>query len=431
MTIFRDILTRQVEKNLAQKEMNLDGGIKLAEAKPENFKDLGTPKTQKKREIIPRVKLSELESIYMKDGIIFNGINKITQTIMAAGYTIDCSNQRIKKYYENFLDGIGNSGGELTWDELLQLSLKYQCIYGHGWVENIMNKQSTRIVDLDIIDPKKMDYALNSSKDIVLDKFGRIVGYTQEIERAFGGKAQIEGDPWPTEYNFDKSGKIFLKPERIAHFKLFTVGDGFYPTGLIEPCYNQAIWKMNIEKGLANFIYTSGFPTRVGKVGDLNHEPTPQQVENMLEKLKQISYKQNIATPYYDEIKLLESKAPEKMQENLNYFTEQQIAGLGIPKPFITGGGEETNRATLGNQDRIFRLTLKDITNRTCSVINKQIFARIAQLEGFNVVPKIVWNEIEETAEIERINVILEAAKSGVIKPDEAKEEIMRLIKYK
>lgn len=385
----------------------------------------GKPKSKKEGDNINRVKPVDLETIYMRNATIFNGINKIDQTIMSAGNHLECSNKKTLEKYEKFLDNIGNTGCDMSWDDLNSRWLIDECVYGHGWGEIIYNKDMTKIVDLDVLDAKKMDYLKDSTGNIKLDQSQRPVGYTQKLP--YNVKIDGLGDPWPADVQ-PQSGMIFLKPERIIHFKLYTIGDGFYPVGLIEPAYNPALWKLNIEKGLANFIYMSGFPTRVAKVGDPNHEPTPQQVQNILEKLKDINFKQNIAIPYYNDITLLEAKNAEKMQDHLNYFREQEITGLGIPKPFATGGGEETNRATLGNQDRMFKLTLRDLMRKHSATIKRQLFMRIAKLEGYNVVPDMVWGDIEEVDSIDKTKIILEAVKDGVIKPEEARPMIMKMI---
>jgi hypothetical protein len=253
------------------------------------------------------------------------------------------------------------------------------------------------------------------------------MGYTQAIPMSF--TAKVSGDPWPKEVP-QESQKIFLLPERIAHFKLFTVGDGFKPIGLLEPTYLESMWKLNIEKGLANSIYLSGFPIRVAYVGDKEHEPNLEQVEYYTDQIKNLNYNQNLGLPYYVKMELLESTHPEKMQDNLNYFREQEVTSLGIPKPFATGGGEATNRSTLNSQDKMFKLTLKDITRRTCSVIERQIFRRIAELEGFKVYPRIVFNEIEETEESDRADVLIKSVQAGIMTPQEVRNEFINVMKF-
>lgn len=395
----------------------------LANASPQ----VGAPIGVKTTPEITRVDLKELELIYLKNATVFSGINKITQTIMAAGYELKCKNKKILAKYNKFLDNIGNTGSDITWDELLTQIYKFQCIYGRSWIENIFNTRGNRIVDLDIIDPKKMDYAKKGIDKIALDKFGRPVGYVETLP--FGEISLPKGDTPPAAYNISlQPNQIYVDPKRICQFKLFTIGDGFYAIGLIEPAYNPALWKLNVEKGLANFIYISGFPTRIAYVGDANHEPTPQQVTNVLSKMTGLSYKQNMALPYYNKVELLEAQRAEKMREHLEYFKEQEVAAMGIPKPFATGAGEATNRATLSSQDRLFRLTLKDIIRRTCATLKKYVFAPIARLEGYPAIPDLVWGEIEEAGLPDKAERLAKYVKAGILKADPKLEAYIRKI---
>jgi len=404
---------------------------KLIQAEAGVSGKIGRPLGVKTTPDIERVKPDDLERIYIRNPVVFNGINKIVQTIISAGYELKCSNARTKKWYQDFLNNIGNTGSDITWDELLTQIFKHQVIYGNGWVETIFAKHGKeRIVDLDMIDPKKMDFAKRSDGKYALDIYGRPIGYVETLPwGARSDNSELIGDPKPAKVSLG-ANQIFLSPKRIGHFKLFTVGDGFKGIGLIEPLYKQTLWKLNIEKALANSIYNNGFPMRVISVGDANHEPTPEEIQGVLNKVKDLAYHQNIAIPYYHKISLLESKSAEAMKDHLQYFNEQEIASMGVPKPFVTGGGEETNRATLTNQERMFRQTIRDIIRRTSSSIKKYIFARIAKYENKYPIPEIVWHDVEESAEVDRARLLLEAVEKGVLQPAEVKDEILKIKWY-
>ena len=387
----------------------------------------GTPISQKTTPTLTRTSAEDLELAYLRDPTIFNGINKAVQTIMSAGHILKCSNTRILSKYKEFIENIGMRGNDITWDELLTQIYKHEMIYGIAWVETIYDKPTgKRIVDLDTIDPKQMDYAKTSRNKIALDSAGRPWGYVQTLP--MGEFTEGRGDPIPKDSNIAlKSNQIYFEPRRIARFPLFTFGDGFYPVGLIEPAINQTTWKLNAEKGLANFIYTSGFPTKIAKIGDINNPPSPQERDKVLEILKKADYSQNIVMPYFDDVHFLEASHPERMQDNLRYFTEQQVTSLGIPLPYATGAGEATNRSTLENQDRMFKLTLKDIINRTCTNIRKYIFRRIAEISEQSTIPVIQWGEIEEAGLVNKANRLNEYVKNGILTPEEVRETVIKL----
>jgi len=379
--------------------------------------DSGEPESIKTTPTIKRVELDELELTYMHNPTIFNGINKIVQTIMSASHEIVAKDKKVQLYFNKMTENMGHSGSDLTWEEMLSDIYKHQCLYGRAWVENIFNKKHNRIVDWDLIDPKKMDYAKNANSKIVLDKWGNSVGYFEILPYQPGEPEQNKSIPEGVERP-KSANSIFLNPEQVAQIKLFTIGDGFYPIGLIEPIYKTSLRKLNVEEALANAIYRHGFPIIWAQLGDLNHEPTPQQIENMLKKLKDINFKQEIATPYYYQLHMLESKKAEKLKENLDYFQQQEIAGLGIPEAFATGSGANATRATLGNQSSIFQLALRDLIRKTTTSIEKYMFKPVCKYEGFKEIPKIKWDIVGGDELDKRAKRILNYVKSGILQPD-------------
>jgi hypothetical protein len=305
-----------------------------------NLGDTGAPHAVKTTyPIVQRVPLLELELTYLYNPVVFNGVNKIVQTIMSAKHEVVAKNYAVQKFFDTYLAELGNSGSDITWEELLSQIFKFQCIYGRSFVENIYNKKGNRIVDWDLIDPKKMDYAKSGNARIVLDKFNKPIGYIEVVPM----EVPVPDNFLPPDiapYITMWPNSIYLEPKRVAQIKLFTVGDGFYPIGLVEPIYKTSLRKLNVEEALANAIWRHGFPIFLAKIGDSNHEPTPQQVQSILEKLRDASFKQELSIPYYYDLSILESKKAEKLREHLEYFKDNEVTGMGIPKPYATGGGE-------------------------------------------------------------------------------------------
>lgn len=391
--------------------------------------EVGTPTTQKATPSYTRVPLDELELTYMNDAIVFNSINKIVQVIMSATHEITAKDPKVLKYFERFTENIGHTGTEVTWDNILSSGFQNQCVFGKAFNENIYNKRGNRIVDWDIVDPIRIDYAKNSSGKIVLDNFGRPVGYFQTLP--WGESNDNDNQTLPANVSLPEGemGARFIEPHILAQFKFFTIGDGFYPLGLVEPIYKTSVRKLNIEGALANAIYRHGFPIIWARLGDLNHQPTPKQIEGMLEKLKNINFKQEIATPYYYDLQILESKKAEKMQDHLDYFKKQEVTGMGVPSAFATGSADGATYATLGNQSAMFQLTLRDLINKTTFSIRKFMFEPICRLEKFKEVPDIKW-DIIGTDEIDRkARRIVKYVHEGVLDPEALTEFIKKIEK--
>lgn len=369
--------------------------LKSSGKKPAQFiGETGEPKTEKSTPQENRVSKDELEKVYMVDPVVFNSINKIVQTIMSAPHAIKYKDKKTKAYYEMLIASLGVSGSDITWEELLTQIYLNQCIFGKSFVENIFDKSGKRVVDWDILDVKKMDYAKDGSGNIILDEHQRPVGYTQTLpgnltipknilDRSIASK--------PDKVNLP-GNSIYIESKRIAQMKLYAIGDGFYPLGLIEPIYHSSLRKLNMEHALANAVFRHGFPIVHASLGDLNHEPTPQQINSMILKLKDINFKQEVATPYYYKLDILESKNVEKMQNHLEYFKQNEIAGLGIPEAYATGLGLDTNKAVLTAQTALYELTLKDIIQRTCAAIRRYMFAPVSRSAGLPEIPTIEWD---------------------------------------
>ena len=398
--------------------------LKIGGEKPSQYiGDTGNPKSIKSTPIQPRVSKKELEVTYMIDPIVFNSVNKMVQTIMSAPHRLVSKDEKTKKFFDEFLISLGISGSNITWEELLTQIFLNQCIYGTSFTENIFNKKGNKIVDWDILDTKKLDYAKDGNGSIVLDHHQRPVGYVQTLPAniVIPEKMRIRGLNEKDSRVILPPNAIYLSAIRIAQTKLYEIGDGFYPLGIIEPIYYSALRKLNMEHALANAIYRHGFPIVHASMGDNNHEPTPQQVQSMVSKLKDINFKQEIATPYYMDLKILESKQVEKLQVHLEYFKNNEIAGLGIPETYATGMGGATNKAVLTAQTSLYQLTLKEIIQRTVASIRRYMFAPVAKTHGLKDIPTIEWDNVGVDEVVSKSERFVSYVREGIFTPEEVR----------
>lgn len=377
---------------------------------------------------IVRVPLHELELTYMRDATVYNSINKTVQTIMSAGHALNAKDKKSLEFFKNFIDRMGNHGGP-TWEQYLSQTFHNTALFGKSWTEFIKNKSRSRIIDLDLIDTKTMDYAKNDKQRIVLDKNNNPIGYTQTLPMEIYNFDFDSNKKKAPKYVYLQPNQIFVKKDDVAQIKLNRLGDGFYPLGLVEPIYTNSVRKQNTEEALANFIWRHGFPIIWAKLGDLQHEPTPQQIQNMLEKLKDLTYKKEISTPYYYDLQMLESGTGTDMQNHLTYFQDQQVTGMGIPKPYALGLGDSVNRATLESMSHLWELTLIDIIKKVTSDIRKQVFLPIAKREGLKEVPTIDWDLVGIGAIDRKAKRLVSYYKTGIIQSQEDVDKITEYIR--
>ena len=307
--------------------------------------------------------------------------------------------------------------------DLLAETLRHQFITGNAYQENIFNKRGSKIVDFDIVNPVSMDYLRMQSGFIYLDKHQNPVGYVQSVPSSQDVSLQQKFE-FPTDARID-TNQLFIPRERITHFKLYKVGDGFDGLGIIEPIYNSSLRKLNSEKGFAEAASRLGSPIITAKIGDSLHEPTPQQIQNTLTEVSKVNQKSAFAYPYTTELKLLEPRKPEKLKEYLDYFGESEVTGMGMPSAFATGKGQETNRATLARQEYLLKLSMKEIIKRTMKVIEEKQIKVIAKQYGINPV-RMKWGEIA-LEEVDARSVRLTAyADKGLLTPDSQLEDYIR-----
>ena len=383
--------------------------------------DSQIPFGQKTTPELKRVPKPELEASYVNEPNVFNAINKTCQLILAAWYKV-VGDEKSVKFFNEFFDLVGSRGGEMEWEELLSSVIKHQMVYGEAWNELIPAKRDPeRIVDIQLLDPKKMDYALDGNNRIVLDSNSDPVGYVETLPPEYTANRRHEA---PENVTLDYN-QIFFPIDKVAHYKLYTIGDGFYGIGLIEPSYKTIIRKLNMEEALSNAVNRTGFPRLLVEIGDDRHEPTDEMIQRAVEKIRNLNYMGVIGHPNWMKVTVLEAKSPEKLQEHLTYYIKQIVTGTGLPIAFATGVGGEINRSTLNRQEAVAKQTLKDIVRRTVRTIEKQIIEPVALSNGVNPV-KIIWGEIAIEGLDGKARRLSSYANTGLLVPDDGIEETIR-----
>lgn len=373
--------------------------VKL-EGNTTNSKPKGKPASDASSPIDDRVDASKLERAWRRVPVINNGINKMTQMMMSKNWEIEGENA---EFFEDFLEQVGEVGTNEDFNEMLEAIFRYQLIYGEHYIELVEAEEDSTIVDLTMVDPKRMDYAKIKERTIALDRFGNPLGYTQSLP--FGYRRQNHEQIYevPDEVNLRRKNKIFFPKDRIAHFKLYTYGEGFYPVGLVEPAFLAAERSFKLQDDFADKAHNSLFPLRYAKVGDEMHEPTPDEIDAVLSNLKEASAQSEGALPYHVDLEVLEAENPTSMLQFFEHFDEEIVKSLGIPKSIAQGEATRVNRASLQSQIRVWEVTMMDIIQRTTNTIENQIFEPIAEEEGFDEYPSFKFTfEVDPRHQIER-----------------------------
>lgn len=349
----------------------------------------GNPASQRETPLGKRIEPKKLENVYRSVPVVFNSINKTAQMILSRERELSGPNADA---FQEFLDSVGEIGGNQHWDEILESIFRFQMIYGEAFIELIRDKNTGEVVDLAVMDPKSMEYAKKErgSTRIALDEFNNPIGYVQNLPRRFANVEQVYQPPDNVQV---APNQVYIPADNIAHFKLYTVGEEFFPIGLVEPIFRDAERSHQLKEDYGNKAHSELFPTRLAKVGDEQHEPSPQKVNEMLDNLVEAGSSTAMALPYYVDVEMIESEQPEVLIEFFEHFNDEIITGTGIPGAYATGQGGNVNRATLAAQSRMYEITMDDIIKRTSRTIERDIFEQIGDDKGFEEVPELQWSD--------------------------------------
>jgi len=343
----------------------------------------------------------KLRDAYMTDAVLYNGINEKVRIMFTAGFEFgDLKSNKVKEFYNDFRD---NS----DFDEVFEDCVRFYFIYSDSWMEKVKSKKY--IDNVALINPETMEYKKVGGQP-ELDAKGHPVGYIQKLTT-----------PTPQgEY------EIPLKAEDVIHFNFFGVADMFYGLGDIEPIYNLSFSKVNMETGLGEVTLRLAYPKYYAQLGDEMHEPTQEQIDELAGDLATLDYESTLTVPYFYQVKILEPTRAHILREHLDYFIDQEITGLGVPKPYVTNGGESTNRATLGNLNDNFERTTRDYQRKFGRKIEKELLKPMAEEQGFKEYPKIIWGRLDLDSIDAKADRLAKYGKNGYIVPDLELENRLR-----
>lgn len=365
---------------------------------------------------LPRISPMRLELIYMTEGIIHNWINRIVEYFLSAKPTVICKNESDTRKINDWLR-------KNKFRELLKLHFQHKYIHGNAAWNWKYKKQDGKleINGIDFIDPKYFDILRDAYQRPILDRDGNPKAYLQYVKSGVD-ISDVPDDRLISQtpiFEYQPTKAIMYSPKEIIHFRLNRIGDSWRGIGQIEPSYNFALYKKNADHGYAESWQRVGFPRTVAQVGDKNHPPTSQQIEDVWEALGDMEEKSQFVLPYYVNFKMLESKKLSDIPSNLEYFTDGIVAGLGGPKSLITGLGEGTNRHTLNDQKLWLERSLKMEQEDTAYELESKFLKPLAKSLGINSTPKMKWQEVSIESLNNKTERIIKLVKAGILEPDD------------
>ena len=397
--------------------------VELASCNVTKGKPMGLPFGVKSND---RVNRQELETDYRFDSVTFNIVNKQVELIMHAGFNITTKTARWQKWYDNFFDCIGYIGEETTKEELVEYIFQDMIMYGNSFVEKIYDSSDKKIVDLQMLPESQMDYAKDTKGNIALNEYGKPIGYVMKVPTGYSTKGL--GDKVPKKYErkvrLQFQNQIFFLPKRIAHFKLHTYGRRFYGIGLIEPSHLSTLRKNKLEEAKANELYTRGSNTVIATVGDKDHEPTAQDIDDTLDNIANFKENRYFSFPYWIKVDTLPVQDSKMVDDALDYLITNQTAASGMPRAMATGEGETANKQTLETMNFVLELSLEHIMKKFTSAFKKFILKPIAKTNNIPEVADIKFGDIIAEGKDAKAERLTSYVRNGALAPEEIREYI-------
>ena len=140
-------------------------------------------------------------------------------------------------------------------------------MYGNGYLEIVIGENeegNEDVIDLRVVNPVLIDFQRNQSNQIIF-KNGQPNNYIQFLPNV----ARTEKNVIP------------IKKELLVHLIFHRLGDDLFGMSIFEPALKSIERSMNVESAIAQAIWRHGFPQLSIAVGDPEHEPNKQQIDDV------------------------------------------------------------------------------------------------------------------------------------------------------
>lgn len=310
-------------------------------------------------EALERTSFETLEKFYLKEVLVFSGINLFSHACFGKGLEVVSENKQAQKLCEDVT--------KLTsFNPSIIKGIIDTFTYGISFTENIW--KGNDIVGFNITDPKtiKMDW----NEHGVTTKYRQLINGTQ---------------------------KKVWDVNKITFMKFFSVADSKKGIGFIEPLIDILNTKKDFEKSLAEIIRKFAVPpVHVVKMG----AKTKAEITAVEKKFKDFNRRSFFGTSEKYKITPLPlaNKIPD-MSFQYDAIIDQIAAGLRVPKAFLLGkadAGSATRAGAIALMDySFFEISL--IQEKMVAIIEDQIFRPLCEKNGLPV-PDVIWKPFDRDA---------------------------------
>ena len=285
---------------------------------------------------------------YSGDGTIFASINITAWNTIMVGYYLSSDDNDTKQFIDKYLS-------KLSLSRVLRQAVLHTLIFGDSYIEKIYNKKGD-LSRLKVVDPRTMIINYN--------KYGDVESYQQEI-------------------NGRTLNKV-IKPEDIIHIRFFEIPGSPYGLSLIAPNKDTIDRKVKTDEALFKAIQRHGTKKWVCKVGSEKDGQIPPDsvMEDINKKLEDINSINEFVVPWFIDLKTIDEKGIEGVEEYFNYFQTQLVVGLLCPEEAL-GMGKGSTEATARIKAIMYERMIKAFQYEISDIITTELINPILKKYGF------------------------------------------------
>jgi len=361
---------------------------------------------------ISRHSFEDYEVIYT-DPMISQGINLRSILMFKGGIQVRCIDKNnkddsdmAKKAREHCEEFIANTNLELKLPPLART----RDMYGKSALEIVYDAEdysgATEILDLvPVADVKRFDYIRDPmNQKIMYDDDNEIIGYEEEPINT------------PTEpVVFDRKSILMMVRNPFG---------GYEPLSLLDSLVDIVTAKKNAENGMANAIRLAGFPIPHVKVGKDNRDPSKGEIDEANKHMENMVAGMNYWITGKDtEYSLIQAGSLTSIRDPVDYYVVQVCSGLGLPRVFLLGVGDDANRAVSEQEQKFMNNMLSAESRRMAHDLESQLFRIVLDLAGFrDITVEIDFGEISDTDENQLVVRVSTMLTNNVITINEARD---------
>jgi len=314
--------------------------------------------------------LRTYEQIYKTDSITFSTINTLAYSTVYCGHQIlGDTNDVIRKFYK-----------KVRINEILVQAITSCLIYGDAYIEKVFGRGAARnnLLDLVVRDPKN----IYSERD----EYGNVVRYVQTLS---GGK------------------KNYIDPSYLIHLRFYGLPTDSRGISLVGANIELIRRRSISDEAIATAIERHGTPRyqvvlHPTEDNGVKTYPDENVLSTVEDKFEDMSAKHEFVTIDLIDIKPLDVRGVNGVEDYYNYFTSLQAAGFSVPLEMLGFSGSSTE-ASSRTRLLMFERHIKSYQRIIENILNNEVHPYI---KGANPDAEFVFGDVSPTDEFERIRAI-------------------------